>query len=80
MVQNLGVLFECPINQGSCTPLVDADATGNDRKLYDVDGELFTYACMHACDILFLQTMITLKSKRINFLVYPWKVTATSSW
>ena len=42
VVENLGVLFECPINQGMCEPLIDSDDTDgnqNDRRLYDVDGE-----------------------------------------
>ena len=37
-VDNVGVLYRCPVGQGSCTPLL-GDGTGADTRLYDTAGK-----------------------------------------
>ena len=36
-VSNTGVVFECPLTQGPCSPL-RGNGNGMDRRLYDTDG------------------------------------------
>ena len=36
-VNNTGIVFECPLTQGSCTPL-HGNGTGVDVRLYDTEG------------------------------------------
>ena len=38
-VDNVGVVYRCPVARGSCEPLL-GDGSGPDRRLYDTDGEL----------------------------------------
>ena len=44
-VNNTGVLFSCPVEQGSCIPLT-GNGTGHDRRLYDVDGAYIKFIFM----------------------------------
>ena len=44
VVDNTGVVFECPLTQGSCMPL-RGSGTGMDVRLYDTEGVWCTSAC-----------------------------------
>lgn len=37
VVSNTGVVFECPLTQGACTPL-SGNGNGVDVRLYDTEG------------------------------------------
>ena len=44
-VDNVGVVYRCPVARGSCEPLL-GDGGGADRRLYDTDGEFYSTVCM----------------------------------
>ena len=86
-VENTGVLFVCPVAQGTCEPLT-GNNNGFDRRLYDVEGmsmtrwsiskliafHNFTILLLNVTHFLVLQIMQVEIKKTTSFLVCLWTV------